>query len=245
MEASEIVTVVAKEVQVATKAMVCSMDEAFEHASTICEMVLGFPQKPRRAKRSALQLDPSCPEEVSLWGCTSIILASIFSPGVASAQALTQLKTLACWTGKQINITSKMLSELATDVDSIRHAVLQNRAAIDFLLLAQGHGCEEFEVMCCMNLSDHSQLIYKQLMQLKGKMKKLVVDSPFANWLNSLGFTDWIKDLVRFSIVVFLIIILILVVIPCLLQCMQRMTNRAFESIWTSGGTSHIDYFPF
>ncbi|KFP59635.1 hypothetical protein N322_03903, partial [Cariama cristata] len=39
-------------------------------------------------------------------------------------------------------------------------------AAIDFLLLAQGHGCQEFEGMCCMNLSDHSQSVHKQL-QLK------------------------------------------------------------------------------
>ncbi|KFV97531.1 hypothetical protein N326_06648, partial [Eurypyga helias] len=40
-------------------------------------------------------------------------------------------------------------------------------AAIDFLLLAQGHGCEEFEGMCCMNLSDNSQTVYQQLRKLK------------------------------------------------------------------------------
>ncbi|KFP83769.1 hypothetical protein N310_08082, partial [Acanthisitta chloris] len=32
--------------------------------------------------------------------------------------------------------------------------------AIDFMLLAQGHGCEDFEGMCCMNLSDHSESLY-------------------------------------------------------------------------------------
>ncbi|KFR11330.1 hypothetical protein N306_13780, partial [Opisthocomus hoazin] len=36
-------------------------------------------------------------------------------------------------------------------------------AAIDFLLLAQGHGCEEFDSMCCMNLSDHSESIHRSL----------------------------------------------------------------------------------
>ncbi|KFR11474.1 hypothetical protein N306_12298, partial [Opisthocomus hoazin] len=35
-------------------------------------------------------------------------------------------------------------------------------AAIDFLL-AQGQGYEDFEGMCCMNFSDHSEPIYKQL----------------------------------------------------------------------------------
>ncbi|KFV39258.1 hypothetical protein N341_05779, partial [Tyto alba] len=36
-------------------------------------------------------------------------------------------------------------------------------AAIDFLLLAQGHGCNDFERMCCMNLSDHSESVHKSL----------------------------------------------------------------------------------
>ena len=64
------------------------------------------------------------------------------------------LKKSGCWNTKQINLTSKVLSHLLTDVDSIRHATLQDRAAFDFLLLAEGHGCEDFEGMCCMNLSD-------------------------------------------------------------------------------------------
>ncbi|KFR00759.1 hypothetical protein N306_00336, partial [Opisthocomus hoazin] len=40
-------------------------------------------------------------------------------------------------------------------------------AAIDFLLLAQGHSCKDFESMCYMNLSDHSESIHKQLQWLK------------------------------------------------------------------------------
>ncbi|XP_072777815.1 syncytin-A-like isoform X1 [Taeniopygia guttata] len=197
--------------------------------------VLELPQKTQQAKRSVLQMDPNCTDIVSLWGRASVVVASLFAPGVASSKALTQLRTLACWTGKQINITSKLISELAADVDDTRHAVLQNRAAIDFLLLAQRHGCEEFEGMCCMNLSDHSQSIYKQLTQLKDNMKKLtVVDTPFDNWLNSLGFSGWVKDLIRFGIVLLFIFIVILIVIPCFLQCVQKLVSRAFTSAWVA-----------
>ncbi|KGM00405.1 hypothetical protein N301_11679, partial [Charadrius vociferus] len=46
-------------------------------------------------------------------------------------------------------------------------------AAIDFLLLAQGHGCEDFEGMCCMNLSDHSSSIHERLTNLRDSMRKL------------------------------------------------------------------------
>ncbi|KFQ31930.1 hypothetical protein N332_04262, partial [Mesitornis unicolor] len=49
-------------------------------------------------------------------------------------------------------------------------------AAIDFLLLAQEQGCEDFEGMCCMNLSDHSELIHKSIQLLKDGVRKLQVD---------------------------------------------------------------------
>ncbi|KFQ19734.1 hypothetical protein N332_10296, partial [Mesitornis unicolor] len=58
-------------------------------------------------------------------------------------------------------------------------------AAKDFLLLAQGHGCEDFEGMCCMNLSDHSESIHKSIRMLKEGVKKLQVDDGW-NWLNNL-----------------------------------------------------------
>ncbi|KFP70392.1 hypothetical protein N310_11673, partial [Acanthisitta chloris] len=38
---------------------------------------------------------------------------------------------------------------------------------IDFLLLAQGHGCQNFDSMCCMNLSGHSQSIHSSIQQLQ------------------------------------------------------------------------------
>ena len=64
---------------------------------------------------------------------------------------------------KQTNATPVALSGLLTGVDSVRLATLQNRAAVDFLLLAQGCGCEDFEGMCYMNLPDHSESIFKSI----------------------------------------------------------------------------------
>ncbi|KGL89155.1 hypothetical protein N301_16385, partial [Charadrius vociferus] len=58
-------------------------------------------------------------------------------------------------------------------------------AAIDFLLLAQEHGCEDFEGMRCMNLSDHSESIHKSIQLLKDGVKKLQVDDGW-DWLNNL-----------------------------------------------------------
>ncbi|KFO56915.1 hypothetical protein N302_08968, partial [Corvus brachyrhynchos] len=56
-------------------------------------------------------------------------------------------------------------------------------AAVDFLLLAHGHGCKDIEGMCCFNLSDHSKSIHSQLQWLTEHTKKLTVqDSPFDGW---------------------------------------------------------------
>lgn len=113
--------------------------------------------------------------------------ASVLAPRVGTAKDLEILGNLRCWLNKQTNATSQALSELLTDVESIRQATLQNRATILFLLLGQGHGCEDFEGMCCMNLSDHSKSIHKSIQILKEEVRKLQVESD----------EDWLKGLLK------------------------------------------------
>lgn len=55
---------------------------------------------------------------------------------------------------RKSSATSDILKRMLTDV---WHAILHNCADIEFLLLAQGCGYENFEGMCCMNLSNHSE----------------------------------------------------------------------------------------
>ncbi|KFQ19685.1 hypothetical protein N331_04475, partial [Merops nubicus] len=43
-------------------------------------------------------------------------------------------------------------------------------AAIDFLPLAQGHGCKDFDGMCCMKLSEHLESIHKILVVLSSSL---------------------------------------------------------------------------
>ena len=110
---------------------------------------------------------------MEFWNSEKIIMASIAAPGVAASQALATLNKLGCWLAKQTNATSQALSSLLLDVDSVRHATLQNCAAIGFLLLAQEHECEDLDDTCCMNLSHHSESIHRSIQQLKEGVKKL------------------------------------------------------------------------
>ena len=133
-----------------------------------------------RSKRSTHAFKAECRDDVEFWNSEKIIVASIAAPGVAASQALATLNKLGCWLAKQTNATSQALSSLLLDVDSVRHATLQNRTAIDFLLLAQEHGCEDLDGMCCMNLSDHSESIHRSIQQLKEGVKKLQVDDGWG-----------------------------------------------------------------
>ncbi|KFO52996.1 hypothetical protein N302_14968, partial [Corvus brachyrhynchos] len=58
-------------------------------------------------------------------------------------------------------------------------------AAIDFLLLVHGHSCEEFDGMCCMNLSYHSKLVFANIKEVQISVSKLREESE-SNWFNAL-----------------------------------------------------------
>ncbi|RMC16672.1 hypothetical protein DUI87_06611 [Hirundo rustica rustica] len=51
--------------------------------------------------------------------------------------------------------------------ETSRQATLQNRAAIDYLLLLHGHRCEEFEGLCCFNLSSKAENIHATIQRMK------------------------------------------------------------------------------
>ena len=98
-------------------------------------------------KRFVHQYESERKEDFEPWAFGKRLSASVLLPQLASAVALNQLDRLGCWLSKQTNATSLALSGLLADVKDVRHATLQNRAAIDFLLLIHGYGCEEFNGM--------------------------------------------------------------------------------------------------
>ncbi|XP_059712044.1 uncharacterized protein LOC132332100 [Haemorhous mexicanus] len=57
--------------------------------------VFNISHKSQWSRRSVHQLGPERRDEVQLWDSPSVILASFFTPGVASAHGLTQLRRLA------------------------------------------------------------------------------------------------------------------------------------------------------
>ncbi|NXK52684.1 ERB1 protein, partial [Chauna torquata] len=172
-------------------------------------------QLSKRKKRALFTAD--CNDNVELLSIAARTALSIFVPGAAAADAVNNLEKFACWAEKQANATTEVLEEMLLDQNSLRHALLQNRAAIDFLLLAQGHGCEDFEGTCCMNLSNHSESIHKSIQTLKDGMLKLRVqadDDWVGGWFGSIP--AWIRGLAKEGLRL-LVIIIIIAIAACII----------------------------
>ena len=62
-----------------------------------------------------------------------------------------EVSRLAWAMAKALNATSPAIRAIGQEPGQIREAALENRAAIDYLLLRHNHGCEQFKGLCCFN----------------------------------------------------------------------------------------------
>lgn len=185
----------------------------------------------RRSRCAAVQFDSDCNPHIDFWNHAQRFFGFLI-PSIGTAHALTTLNKLGCWLAKGSNATSNALTGLLTDVDSVRHATLQNGAAIDFLLLAQGHGCDDFDGMCCMNLNDHS--IHKSIQDLKELSRELWQNQgwdPFGlfSWLGNFG--PWLRHIAGFVVIGLIALLMIMIYLPCLFPCIQRLINQSISQV--------------
>ncbi|XP_053812933.1 uncharacterized protein LOC128795877 isoform X1 [Vidua chalybeata] len=198
-------------------------------------------EQSHRKIRSIEQYGPNCNDEVYTWDKARRIAVAIFSPQAASGVALTQLDHIACWLSKHTHAISSALSDMLTDIDSARQATLQNRAAIDYLLLSHGHGCEEFEGMCCMNLSDHSKSIHENIKQMQNSINKLqkVTGSWWDDFINLFSLSPLWREFLKTAFYILIGFLVLLLVLPCIFLCTRRVMDKVARQVFlvqTGGG---------
>ena len=163
------------------------------------------------------------------------MISALLSP-ILAAKTARNLEILACWAAKELNLTSAILLDLRQDVDSVRHAVLQNRAATDFLLLAQGCGCTDFSGTGCFNLSDCSESIHKKLERMKNNTQQITANvNPILEELGGLlveKFTSWLPNFAWLKQLFIACIIMVFIFVCIVMKCalwLCKSTGSSYE----------------
>ena len=125
-----------------------------------------------------------------------------------------EISKLACAYSKKTNLTGSILLELNQELE-VQVAVLQNHATIDYLLLKEHKGCEQFPRMCCFNLSDFSQTIQIQLDNIHHIIDKFSQMPRVPNWFS---WFQWIW-------LVIVGLLLLCICIPILLMCVHNLIS--------------------
>lgn len=132
---------------------------------------------------------------------------------------------------KHANLTSTALSGLLQDEEITRQATLQNREVIDFLLLLHNHKCEEFEGLCCMNLTSKAGDVQKVIDQMQDMIKDIKRET--GDWLENIftswGLSGWVTSVIRTGLLILFVFILVLIAFSILRQIVSNLISRALN----------------
>ncbi|XP_048700863.2 uncharacterized protein LOC125634328 isoform X3 [Caretta caretta] len=195
---------------------------------TLCclsRMTLILPFAGQNRSKRSVPLSDDCIADVELFSraeYTALAASIVGVPALATYSART-LNNLACFAAKAINTTSQAIALLNTEQHELRDAILDNRAAIDFLLLKHHLGCSTFQHMCCFNLTDNSRSIETRLAVLANLTTHIRQDLGFEgfwNWLTGwLPSLEWLRQLFGY----FVFVIIRLVFCCCCVQCIPSL----------------------
>ncbi|TRZ16419.1 hypothetical protein HGM15179_010670, partial [Zosterops borbonicus] len=189
-------------------------------------------------KRDLTDLDPDCESDVIHWSKAKATAITIFLPWVSVAKSLGELGRLECWVAKQANVTSSALADLLADEEITRKATLQNRAAIDYLLLLHHHTCEEFEGLCCFNLSSRAENVRTSIKKIQDMVHNIKqetkdwFDQLFGNW----GLSGWVNSAVKTA----LLVLLLLFLIGIAFGIIRRYTTKAITAATSSLSVNNV-----
>ena len=105
-----------------------------------------------------------------------------------------EINRSACTVEKALNATSQAISAISQELGKVREAVLENCAAIDYLILRHNHGCEEFKGLCSFNLIDSSQIIEHKVKQVNDIVANVKQRDGFFS-INLSKLTSWLPSI--------------------------------------------------
>ncbi|XP_064243190.1 uncharacterized protein LOC135279665 [Passer domesticus] len=186
-----------------------------------------------RVARDLKDLNEQCDSNIVHWSKPEGVAWTVFLPWVSIAKSLGELAHLECWVAKQANFTSAALSNLLADEEITRQATLQNRAAIDFLLLLHDHRCEEFEGFCCLNLSSKAGDARRSIDQMKGMISD--IKEKTSDWLGDIftgwDLSGWVVSILKTVVLVLFILLVISIAISVVWRILRGLIVKSMSAV--------------
>lgn len=116
------------------------------------------------------------------------------------------------------NETSRALTLISSELASVRLVALQNRAALDFLLAAQGGTCAVIGSECCTFVPDYNSTVNEIVSHLQQTAQSVHQDSSsLSDWLGSM-----LKSLSYPVFTLIIVLIAVIIVLSLLLSCVKK-----------------------
>ncbi|XP_021092216.1 uncharacterized protein LOC110344008 [Heterocephalus glaber] len=181
---------------------------------------------PKRIKHWSPYIEPGCDDDVGLLTDPQVIpmIVSVLAQPATGIHAEKVVQKLSCKVVKGLNATSSALALINQELQEDQQAMLDNRAAIDYLLLFHHLGCEKIKNMCCFNMTDNSPGIQEKIKQSEELTEKIHNEKlgwDLFQWLIQwLPNMQWLKQLFLVVIIVIICLLLSCCGIQCLPYCM-------------------------
>lgn len=121
----------------------------------------------------SMTLPAACNDNLHLWSPAEYVSFTVFVTSVMVTPPHVEKGRLACSIIKALNTTARAVSAKNLELGQVGEAVLEHRAALDYILLSRHHrGCDHFQGLCCFNLSDGSQLTEQNTQQVNETISK-------------------------------------------------------------------------
>lgn len=136
------------------------------------------------------------------------------------------------------NATKTGLQDVNLQLQATSKLTLQNRLALDLLLLHEHGVCGCLDLnneICCIHMSNVTDNLYKQLDKLKqvAESSRELRGMMEIGWLNKtlhrIGFslTGWLANLIQ-TLITVVIIIIVLFCLSCIKRLVLQATTRAY-----------------
>ncbi|RMC14853.1 hypothetical protein DUI87_07029 [Hirundo rustica rustica] len=111
-------------------------------------------------------------------------------------------------------------------------ATSADRAAIDYLLLLHGHRCEEFEGLCCFNLSSKAEDIHTAIRQMREMVNNIKRETDdwlsglFTNW----GISGWVSSIIKTGLLCLFVLLLVILAFGLLKKMLYNLVSATSHS---------------